>query len=148
MAAPASSGIPQHIEHRIQTLDGRTLAVAEWGDPKGVPVFELHGTPGGRIDWPLDLTLDSRHGIRRLTLDRPGYGESTRLASRTVADIVPDVVAIADALGIERFAITVAQVVGRTSSPARSSPRIGSCAACARSRSRPATPRASTGSQG
>ena len=106
MAAPASSGIPQHIEHRIQTLDGRTLAVAEWGDPKGVPVFELHGTPDGRIDWPLDLTLDSRHGIRRLTLDRPGYGESTRLASRSVADIVPDVVAIADALGIERFAIT------------------------------------------
>jgi len=105
MAAPASSGIPEHIEHRITTPDGRTLAVAEWGDPGGVPVFFNHGDPGGRISWPLDPTLDTRHGIRRLTFDRPGWGESTRLAGRTVADVVPDVVTIADALGIDRFAV-------------------------------------------
>lgn len=105
MAAPASSVIPEHIEHRVRTPDGRTLAVAEWGDPNGVPVFFNHGDPGGRISWPLDVTLDTRHGIRRLTFDRPGWGESTRLAGRTIADVVPDVVTIADALGIERFAV-------------------------------------------
>ena len=38
-----------HIEHRIQTPDGRTLAVAEWGDPDGVPVVAIHGTPGSRL---------------------------------------------------------------------------------------------------
>jgi pimeloyl-ACP methyl ester carboxylesterase len=105
MTAPASSEIPEHIEHRIRTADRRTLAVAEWGDPAGVPVFFIHGTPGGRIGWPLDLTLDTRHGVRRLTFDRPGYGESTRLAGRGFADIVPDVATIADALGIDRFAV-------------------------------------------
>jgi pimeloyl-ACP methyl ester carboxylesterase len=44
--------------------------------------------------------------LRRITLDRPGYGESTRLPGRIVADIVPDIVAIADALGIRSFAVT------------------------------------------
>lgn len=81
------------------------MAVAEWGDPNGVPAFFIHGDPGGRIIWPLDPSLDARIGIRRLTFDRPGWGESTRLAGRTIADIVPDVVAIADALGIGRFAV-------------------------------------------
>ena len=41
--------VPEHIEHRIETADGRTLAVAEWGDPDGLPFLALHGTPGGRI---------------------------------------------------------------------------------------------------
>ena len=45
--------IPDHLEHRVQTPDGRTLAVAEWGDPRGVPLISMHGTPGGRISyWP------------------------------------------------------------------------------------------------
>jgi pimeloyl-ACP methyl ester carboxylesterase len=100
------SAIPEHIEHRIRTSDGRTIAVAEWGDPKGVSLIAFHGTPGGRISWWEDPTIYARHGLRRLTFDRPGYGESTRLPGRGVADVVPDVVAIADALGVDRFAIT------------------------------------------
>jgi pimeloyl-ACP methyl ester carboxylesterase len=96
---------PEHLEHRVRTADGRTLAVAEWGDPHGVPLISHHGTPGGRIVYWVDPTIYARHGVRRVTFDRPGYGESTRLAGRSVADVVPDVVAIADALGIEEFAI-------------------------------------------
>ena len=96
---------PEHIEHRITTADGRTLAVAEWGDPAGVALIEMHGTPGGRITYWHDPTIDRRHGIRRITFDRPGYGESSRLPGRSVADVVPDVAAIADALGVERFAV-------------------------------------------
>jgi pimeloyl-ACP methyl ester carboxylesterase len=101
-----NSAIPEHIEHRVRTPDGRTIAVAEWGDPKGVPLIGFHGTPGGRISWWEDLTIYARHGLRRLTFDRPGYGESTRLPGRGVADVVPDIVAIADALGVDRFAVT------------------------------------------
>ena len=98
--------IPEHIEHRIITADGRTLAVAEWGDPNGVPWFGLHGTPGGRISWWKDPTIYRRYGLRRITVDRPGYGDSTRLPGRRVADIVPDIVRIADALGIDRFLVS------------------------------------------
>jgi pimeloyl-ACP methyl ester carboxylesterase len=106
VAAASNDAVPAHIEHRIRTRDGRTLAVAEWGDPGGVPLFALHGTPGGRVAFWQDPTIYARHGLRRFTLDRPGYGESTRLPGRRVADIVPDIFAITDGLGIGSFAIT------------------------------------------
>lgn len=44
MAAPVIA--PAHLEHRIKTPDGRTLAVAEWGDPDGQPVIAIHGGAG------------------------------------------------------------------------------------------------------
>jgi pimeloyl-ACP methyl ester carboxylesterase len=100
-----AANTPEHIEHRVQTADGRVLAVAEWGDRDGLPLIEIHGTPGGRISYRTDPSIDARYGLRRITFDRPGYGESTRLSGRAVADVVPDVVAIADALGVDRFAV-------------------------------------------
>ena len=33
----------------VAAADGRTLAIAECGDPDGFPVFSLHGTPGSRL---------------------------------------------------------------------------------------------------
>jgi pimeloyl-ACP methyl ester carboxylesterase len=99
-------GTPEHVEHRVELLDGRILAAAEWGDPNGIPVIAHHGTPGGRIEYWRDPTIYARHGMRRISFDRPGYGESTRLAGRSIADVVPDVVALADALGIDGFVVT------------------------------------------
>jgi pimeloyl-ACP methyl ester carboxylesterase len=106
MAIETTTEIPLHIEHRIKTRDGRTLAVAEWGDPNGIGLFALHGTPGGRIGYWMDPGIYARYGLRRFTVDRPGYGESTRNAGRSIADVVPDIETIADALGVGRFAIT------------------------------------------
>jgi pimeloyl-ACP methyl ester carboxylesterase len=40
-----------------------------------------------------------------LTFDRPGYGESTRLAGRSVGDVAADVRLLANAQGWERFAV-------------------------------------------
>ena len=105
LAAPQPA-TPEHLEHRIRSRDGRALAVAEWGDPAGVALFDLHGTPGGRISCWIDPTIYARHRLRRLTLDRPGYGESTRLPGRTVADIVADVEVVADHLGVGQFAVS------------------------------------------
>ena len=104
--APPTVTVPDHIEHRVWTSDGRTVAAAEWGDPNGVPLFALHGTPGGRISFWQDPTIYARHGLRRITVDRPGYGDSTRQPGRIVADVVLDIVAIADQLGISSFAVT------------------------------------------
>jgi pimeloyl-ACP methyl ester carboxylesterase len=103
----ASHAIPEHVEHRIALPDGRTLALAEWGDPAGLPVFSIHGTPGGRISWfGPEPQIDDRLGLRRFSLDRPGYGESTRQPGRRVVDLVADLVAVADTLGLEQFAVT------------------------------------------
>ena len=82
------------------------MAVAEWGDPAGIALFDLHAIPGGRISCWMSPTIYARHGLRRLTLDRPGYGESTRLLGRTVADIVADVEVVADHLGVGQFAVS------------------------------------------
>jgi pimeloyl-ACP methyl ester carboxylesterase len=44
-------------------------------------------------------------GVFLVSYDRPGYGASTRVPGRRVSDAATDVAAIADALGLERFAI-------------------------------------------
>jgi pimeloyl-ACP methyl ester carboxylesterase len=68
-------------------------------------VFLLHGTPGSRLGpLPRGRVLYEL-GVRLITFDRPGYGHSDRLVSRLVADVVPDVRAIADALELDRFAV-------------------------------------------
>lgn len=46
-----------------------------------------------------------RLGIRLISYDRPGYGDSDRAEGRRVADAAIDVEAIADHLKIDRFAI-------------------------------------------
>ena len=97
---------PVHLEHRVETTDGRTLAVAEWGDQNGLPFIVMHGTPGGRITNWEDPTIYARHRLRRLTYDRPGYGESTRDQGRSIADVVNDVAAITEELGIDRFVVS------------------------------------------
>ena len=37
----------------IQLSDGKKLCFAEYGDPKGDPIFLFHGNPGSRISWGL-----------------------------------------------------------------------------------------------
>jgi pimeloyl-ACP methyl ester carboxylesterase len=87
----------------VRTEDGRQLSVESWGDPRGKPVFLLHGTPGSRSG-PRPRAI-RMHGIRLIAYDRPGYGGSDRLPGRDVAHAARDVAAIADALDIERFAV-------------------------------------------
>lgn len=98
--------IPEHLEHRVTLPDGRVLAAAEWGDPAGTPFVSFHGTPGGRISWWMDPEIYWRYGMRRITIDRPGYGESSRLPGRTVADVIPDVERLTEVLGIDTFIVS------------------------------------------
>jgi pimeloyl-ACP methyl ester carboxylesterase len=89
----------------VRAPDGRRIAVHIAGDPGGRPVVLLHGTPGSRLGpFPRSKMLYSQ-GIQLISFDRPGYGGSDRLAARRVADAAADVAAIADAVGLRRFAI-------------------------------------------
>lgn len=90
----------------VVAADGRTLAIAECGDPNGFPVFWLHGTPGSRFAGQGFASVYASAGARVVTYDRPGYGGSDRFRGRRVVDCVADVSAIADSLGLERFAVT------------------------------------------
>ncbi|MET8261938.1 alpha/beta hydrolase [Micromonospora sp. NPDC005205] len=91
------------------TPDGRHLAVETSGAPDGPVVFLLHGTPGSRSGPRPRGIVVYRLGVHLVCYDRPGYGDSDRHEGRRVADAAADVAAIADDLGIARFA-----VVGRS----------------------------------
>jgi pimeloyl-ACP methyl ester carboxylesterase len=92
-------------EGTARAPDGRTLAYVERGPSDGVPVLVNHGTPGSRLSRHSDPGMYERHGVRMVAYDRPGYGRSDPNSGRTVADAAADIAAIADALGIERFAV-------------------------------------------
>ncbi|GAC1485342.1 MAG: alpha/beta hydrolase [Candidatus Dormibacteria bacterium] len=93
------------IDHRVQTPDGRILLVEEGGDPAGRPIFVLAGTPNSRHLFAGHLALAAEQRVRLIGYDRPGYGGSTPKPGRTIADGAADVRTIAEALGIDRFAV-------------------------------------------
>lgn len=93
------------VDHTVRAESGRKLQVREEGDPRGKPVFGFHGTPGSRLISP-PISLDAKKkGIRLLSYDRPGYGGSTPKPGRHIGDVAADVGAIADDLGLDRFAV-------------------------------------------
>jgi pimeloyl-ACP methyl ester carboxylesterase len=85
--------------------DGRTLTVREGGDPAGFPVLSISGTPGSSTIYEPHGRDAEERGIRLFSYDRPGYGGSTRLRGRTVADCAADISIVCDALGIDRFCV-------------------------------------------
>lgn len=95
-------------ETDLELGDGRTLHVYETGahDADGrLAVFWHHGTPNiGPPPEPL-FPAAARLGIRWVSYDRPGYGGSTPHPGRDVASAAAHVSGIADALGIDRFAV-------------------------------------------
>ena len=82
----------------------RLLAYAEYGDPRGIPVFLFHGMPGSRIFRPSD-EVTAKLGVRLITVDRPGYGLSTFQPNRRFLDWPEDVTALADHLDLDKFAV-------------------------------------------
>ena len=89
----------------VSAPTGGTLQAREVGDPNGVPVFALHGTPGCRL-WPASFAADARsQRIRLVSYDRAGYGSSTAVPGRRIVDVAQEVAAIADDLGVDRFGV-------------------------------------------
>ena len=88
-----------------RTADGRDLAVSYAEVPGGYPVLVHAGSPGSRRMLPSAVELAaSGYGLALISYDRPGYGDSTALPGRSVADAAQDVRAIAAELGITRLA--------------------------------------------
>jgi pimeloyl-ACP methyl ester carboxylesterase len=95
-------------ERDLELSDGRRLHIYDTGPDVAdarLAICWHHGTPNlGEPPEPL-LPAAAQRGIRWLSYDRPGYGGSTADPGRDVASAVADVSAIADALGIGRFAV-------------------------------------------
>jgi pimeloyl-ACP methyl ester carboxylesterase len=88
----------------VSTPDGRSLNVYDGGDPSGAPILFHHGTPLSGRPYEPHLRVAVDRQVRWISYDRPGYGGSTREAGRAIVAAAADALAIADALGLDRFA--------------------------------------------
>lgn len=87
----------------MELTGGRVLGWDDVGDPAGVPVVYLHGTPDSRAARHPDDGLAAGLGVRLLALDRPGFGETTPLSP--AGRFAGDLAALADAAGVDRLAV-------------------------------------------
>ena len=92
---------------QIKLRDGRMLGFSEYGVSDGKPIFYFHGGPGSRLDWPSlipdGVAVDLN--ARVIAVDRPGHGLSDFYRDRKLLDWPDDVVELADALDLDRFAV-------------------------------------------
>lgn len=88
--------------HLVSLASGRRVAVLEYGDPRGEPLFYCHGWPAAGVQGEL-LDAPARElGIRVLSPDRPGIGASDFHPARRLLDWPPLLGEVAAALGIAR----------------------------------------------
>ena len=86
--------------------DGRTVAWTVWGDPAGVPLLRVPGTPGSRYSIRADRTPWRERNLYAITTERPGYGASTRLPGRKFSEHADDLARILDQEGLDRVFVT------------------------------------------
>jgi pimeloyl-ACP methyl ester carboxylesterase len=89
----------------MRLADGTRIGYAEFGDRQGRPVLAIHGTPGSRYMFALTDQAARERGLRIIAPERPGYGLSDYRRKDALAHTGEDVKALADALGLERFAV-------------------------------------------
>jgi pimeloyl-ACP methyl ester carboxylesterase len=87
----------------VRAQDGRQLGALIAGPPDGLPLLLHTGTPSGLVEWPAMTQAAAGRGLRLILYSRPGYGGSTPLPGRSVADAAADSAAILDQLGAGRF---------------------------------------------
>lgn len=99
--------MPSRTDNQIKLRDGRNLGYAEYGDPQGQPVLHFHGTPSSRYEGsrPAVDEIATRLGARVILPERPGFGLSDYRPKREILDWPDDVIALADALNLDRFAV-------------------------------------------
>jgi pimeloyl-ACP methyl ester carboxylesterase len=103
-----TGGAMRDLPHREAKMrDGRTLAYAEYGSPTGQPIVYCHGAPSSRVEGDLIVNAETATalGLRVIIPDRPGIGRSDHQPHRRIVDWPDDVLDLAQALGLERFAV-------------------------------------------
>ena len=93
-------------ENYLKLPDGRQLCFAEYGDPKGQPIFVFHGNPNSRLLWGVIPGSPFLPNVRLIAPDRPGFGQTDFKEDVTTLENWPnDITVLADSLGIKKFAV-------------------------------------------
>jgi len=93
------------LNKTIKLKDGRKLGYIDLGKSDGKPLFHFNGFPGSRLEVTILADRAIKKNIRVIGIDRPGMGLSDFKKNRTLLDWPDDVVELADALGIDKFAV-------------------------------------------
>ncbi|MDO9383766.1 MAG: alpha/beta fold hydrolase [Hyphomicrobiaceae bacterium] len=89
----------------LRLPDGTKVGLAVYGDPAGLPVLAFHGTPASRLMYRKGDAAARKLGLKLIATDRPGYGLSPIDRNGTLASRTALHVAVADTLGLDRFAL-------------------------------------------
>jgi pimeloyl-ACP methyl ester carboxylesterase len=90
--------------NRLDLPDGRVVRTLEAGALDGAPVLVFHPTPSSRLFVRQHADAALRTGVRLIGFSRPGSGGST-MADPGLRVVAEDAVRVADAAGVERFAV-------------------------------------------
>lgn len=99
------SGAPR-AEGTVALPDGRRLGYAEFGAPAGPLVLWFHGMPGARRQLaPAGRAAAERLGLRVVSVERPGVGDSSDHMYRRICDWAADMAVVADQFAADRFMV-------------------------------------------
>src|ERR1043165_10055264 len=90
---------------RLTLSNGSSIALSEYGEPRGVPIFFCHGWPSSRTMAELAHDAARDLGARIISPDRPGIRDSPFQSDRRLIDWPPLLNEIADRMGIDRVRI-------------------------------------------
>lgn len=95
----------ESADGRLRLGDGRSLGFRIHGDPAGVPLLFLHGTPGSRLEFGIGHAAGRERGLAIIAPDRWGYGLSDCPPNPTLAGFAADAAMLMDHLGHRSFAV-------------------------------------------
>ena len=89
------------LQH-VRAPDGRAIEILPMPPEEGWTLLYQGGTPAAPVSFRLLEAAAAARRMRLVQYARPGYGTSERRVGRRVADAAGDVLAILDALGVDR----------------------------------------------
>ena len=100
-----AEGSTPRLDGTLALPGGRRIGLAEFGAREGPVLFSFHAGMSSRLDAAWADAAGRCHGVRVIGLDRPGIGRSDPRPDWCLSDWPGDVSAVADALGVDRFAV-------------------------------------------
>jgi pimeloyl-ACP methyl ester carboxylesterase len=92
-------------DQRLRLPDGRGLGFRVYGDPQGLPVLFLHGTPGSRLKFSIADEAGKALGLAIIAPDRWGYGLTEAPGTPSLSGFADDMAALMGHLDHRRFAV-------------------------------------------
>jgi pimeloyl-ACP methyl ester carboxylesterase len=94
------------VDRTLRARDGRQIGFATFGDAEAAfSIFYFHGFGSSRLEARIGHATALQRNLRLVALDRPGFGLSDPRPRPRLSDVADDVAAVADELGIARFAL-------------------------------------------